>query len=40
MKSSGRADLAGLTVGETIPVAVDMARARFFAPGENGAALA
>jgi multiple sugar transport system ATP-binding protein len=31
---------AGLTVGETLPFAVDMTRAHFFEPGENGAALA
>ena len=29
----------GLGVGETVPIAVDMTRAHFFEPGDNGAAL-
>jgi hypothetical protein len=34
------ADGAAPGVGETLPVAVDMERAHFFAPGELGIALA
>ena len=34
------ADGAAPAVGETLPIAVDMERAHFFAPGDDGIALA